>query len=460
MKLKGDMMEIYLGLPISFCLLMLSVFKNIFIGYTLIACWAIFAVISLKKGYPLKEIARMSFNGARQSFVVLRILTLIGAAIGIWMAAGTIPTIVYYSLRLTPLMPYTFALAVFVICCLTSFLIGTSFGTVGAVGIPLMIIARSGHANLNMIAGAIMAGAYFGDRCSPMSSSAYLVANLTGTNIFINIKSMLRSAVIPLLLSLGFYYALSVCHPLLAVNNSLAGALVKTFKAQPILLLPTMIILILSLCRVRIDISILISILSAAILGMLFQNYQWQQIVRYLIFGFHINAPGQLQKIIGGGGIFSMLETCLVIFVSCSLAGLFEGIKMFDVLKTMLASRRLTRHRLFGATSLVSVIAAAFGCSQTISVVMTKEIVQDCYNTLDNYQLALDLENTGIILSAIIPWNIAALMPTTALKVGTAGYIPYAFFIYILPITYFLTLAARATCFGKHRSEGAIPPVT
>jgi NhaC family Na+:H+ antiporter len=451
------MMEIYIGLPISFCLLIFSVFRNIFIGYTLITCWVLFALISLKKGYALKEIARMSFNGCRQSFVVLRILILIGAAIGIWMAAGTIPTIVYYSLRLTPLIPYTFALAVFVICCLTSFLIGTSFGTVGTVGIPLMIIARSGHANLNIIAGAIIAGAYFGDRCSPMSSSAYLVANLTRTNIFINIKNMLRSAIIPLLLSFAFYYTLSVYHPLQAINNSLAGALAKAFNIQLIMLLPAIIILVLSLCRVSIDISILTSILSAAVLGVLFQNHQWQQVFHYIIFGFRINTPGPLQNIITGGGIVSMLETCLVVFVSCSLAGLFEGIKMFEGLKNTLSSRHLTRHGLFGATSIVSVITAAFGCSQTVSVVMTKEIVKDCYNDLDNYQLALDLENSGIILSAIIPWNIAALMPTTALNVGTAGYIPYAFFIYILPITYFFILGAKNTSsrFGVRSSCGA-----
>jgi NhaC family Na+:H+ antiporter len=342
-------------------------------------------------------------------------------------------------------MPYTFALVAFVICCLASFLIGTSSGTASTVGLPLMIIARSGHANLNIIAGAVIAGAYFGDRCSPMSSSAYLVANLTGTNIFTNIKNMFRSAAIPLLLSLAFYYILSVRHPLGASDTSLAGALLKTFHIQLIMLLPTMIILILSICRINIDISILISILSAAVLGVLLQGHQWQQMLGYLVWGFKITAPGPLQHIFTGGGIVSMLKTCLVVFVSCSLAGLCSGIKMFDGLKKMLLNMRLSRPRLFGATSIVSVIAAAFGCSQTIAVVMTEEIVKDCYNALTEYQLALDLENSGIILSALIPWNIAALLMTTILNVGAAGYIPYAFFIYILPVTYIFILGKRNT---------------
>ena len=432
-------MELYIGLLISFCLLIYSVLKNLFIGYTLIACWLLFALISLKKGYKLKEIAIMSFHGGSQSFVVLKVLLLIGAVIGIWMASGTIPAIVYYCLKyITPVMPYTFALAAFLICCLTSFLIGTSFGTVSIVGIPLMIIARSGNVNLNIIAGAIIAGAYFGDRCSPMSSSAILVANLTKTNLFINIKNMLYSAAIPFALALAFYYTLSLSHPLQAINSTLPGELLKTFNIQVVLLLPAMIILILSLCKVQIDISILISILAASVLGMLFQHHQLKQVIDYLIFGFRLNSPGPLQNIIAGGGIVSMLKTCVVVFVSCSLAGIFTGIKMFDSLKAALLNMRLSRYKLFGVTSLVSIMTAAFGCSQTIAVVMTREIVKDCYHHLDNYQLALDLENTGIIIPALIPWNIAALVPTTTLNVSAAGYIPYASYLYLLPIAYFI----------------------
>ncbi|MGD0152757.1 MAG: Na+/H+ antiporter NhaC family protein [Thermacetogeniaceae bacterium] len=432
-------MEIYVGLVISFCLLIFSVLNNIFIGYMLIACWLLFTLIALKRGYTLKDIGRMSYGGGRQSFVVLKILVLIGAVIGIWMASGTIPAIVYYCLRyIIPVMPHIFALAVFLICCLTSLMIGTSFGTVSIVGIPLMIIARSGGVNLNIVAGAVIAGAYFGDRCSPMSSSAILVANLTKTNLFTNIRNMLYSSAVPFLLSLAFYYALSAVHPLKAISGNLPGELLKTFNIQAILLLPAILVLILSLCKVRIEISILIGILSASVLGMLIQNHQLKQVIDYLIFGFSLHGPSPLQGIISGGGIVSMLKTCVVVFVSCSLAGIFTGMKMFDNLQAALLGMRLTGHKLYGATSLVSIVTAAFGCNQTIAVVMTREIMQDCYDRLDSHQLALDLENTGIIICALIPWNIAALVPTTTMGVSAAGYIPYAFYLYILPVTYFI----------------------
>jgi Na+:H+ antiporter, NhaC family len=428
----------YAGLIISFLLLIFSVFKNIFIGYTLTACWILFAIISLKKGYSLNKIIRMSYNGGKKSFVVLKVFTLIGAVVGIWMASGTIPAIVYYCLKY--ITPSTFVLSAFIICCITSFLIGTSLGTVSVVGIPLMILARSGNTNLDIVTGAIIAGAYFGDRCSPMSSSAALIANLTETNIFINIKNMLYSSIIPFLLSLIFYYILSVSYPLRIVNNNLSGELLRIFNIQFIMLLPVAIILILSLCKVKIDISILLSILCASVLSIFTQNHQLKDVVYYIIFGFKIDYTSPLQSIIKGGGIFSMLKASFVIFVSCSIAGIFEEIKIFDNLKKLLLNMNLTEHKLFGITTIISILTAAFGCNQSIATVMTNEIMKDCYNKVDNYEFALHLENSGILIAALIPWNIAALVPTSTMNVSPTGYVIYAFYLYMFPFIYFIYL--------------------
>lgn len=431
-------MWIYIGLSISLLLLIFSVLKNIFIGYMLIICWVLFALISFKKGYTFNKIIKMSFDGGKQSFVVLKMFILIGAVIGSWMASGTIPSLIYYCLKY--INSSTFVLSSFIICCVTSFLIGTSLGTVSTVGIPLMIIARSGHVNLNIAAGAIIAGAYFGDRCSPVSSSASLVANLTKTDIYTNIKNMIYSSIIPFILSLIFYYAFSVSQPLKALNNNISGELLKTFKINYIMLIPAIIIVVLLLCKVKISMSISISILSASVLAVLFQNCQLKDVVYYIIFGFKMNSHNLLQDIIKGGGIISMVKPSLVIFVSCSLAGIFEGIKMFDKLKNLLLNLPSTKHTLFIITSMVSIVTAAFGCNQSIATVMTNKIMEGCYNNANKYQFALDLENSGILISALIPWNIAALVPTTTMNVSTTGYLPYAFYLYILPIIYFMRI--------------------
>lgn len=431
-------MKDYAGFLISFCLLIYCVLNNIYIGYALTACWILFALISYKKGYSLKEITKMSYAGGKKSFIVIKILILIGAIISIWMASGTIPAIIYYCLYY--MNPRIFILSAFIICCITSFIIGTALGTVSTVGIPLIIIARSGNISLNIVAGAIIAGAYFGDRCSPMSSSAALVSNLTRTDIFKNIKNMLRSSIVPLILTASFYYILSLQQPLTAIDSSLPKELIKVFNIKFILLLPAIIILVLSLCKVKTEFSIPISILCAAMLCLTFQSLQLKQVVYYMLFGFKTNSSPILENIIKGGGIFSMLKTCLVIFVSCCLAGIFQGTKIFDNLKVRLAEAQLSRASRFGAASVMSMLTAAFGCSQSIAVIMTSEILNESYNDDERYQLALDLENSGILLSALIPWNFAALIPTTTMNVSSYGYIPYAFYLYILPVIYFVCL--------------------
>lgn len=429
-------MEIYIGLLLSFLLIMYAVLNTIFIGYVLIICWIIFVLVSIKKGFKIKEILKMSLTGGKKAYVVLKVFLLIGAVVGVWMASGTIQTLVYYCIKY--ISPSLFVLFTFLICCITSFLIGTSLGTVSIVGIPLMIIAQSGNMNLNIIAGAIISGAYFGDRCSPMSSSAALVASLTKTDLFINIKNMLYSSIVPFLLAIVFYYIISMFHPLKIVNNNLSNEIIKTFRINLILLIPAAIILILSLCKIKIKTSISISIIAAIILAVLFQHYEVKEVLQYMIFGFKLNNNSPLGNIIKGGGVVSMLRVCLVVYVSCSLAGIFEGIKMFDKLKSSLLKMSLKGSRLFGATLMVSTLTAAFGCNQSIAMVMTNEIMKDCYDGADNYKFALHLENSGILISALIPWNLAALVPTTTLNVSTTGYLPYAFYLYILPIVYFI----------------------
>ena len=180
-------METVFGLVITFVMLMFSIYKGIFIGYPLLISFFIFVIISLRKGYSITAISKMAYDGGKKSFVVLKIFILIGAITAIWMSSGTVPSIVYYGINL--MNPNYFIFYAFIISSLVSFLLGTSLGTVSTVGLALIFMAKSGEVNTSISAGAIIAGAYFGDRCSPMSSSANLIANLTETELFINIKN-------------------------------------------------------------------------------------------------------------------------------------------------------------------------------------------------------------------------------------------------------------------------------
>ena len=157
--------------------------------------------------------------------------------------------------------------------------------------------------------------------------------------------------------------------------------------------------------------------------------------------GFHLDFDNPLYLIIKGGGIISMLRPAIVVFISCSLAGIFEGTKTLQSVEKLLLKAN-SRSSLFLYTTIVSILTAAFGSNQSIAAVLTASLMDKAYkqNSVDKYQMALDLENTGIVLSALIPWNLAAFVPTSTMDVSPVGFIPYAFYLYLLPITSYMIL--------------------
>lgn len=426
-------MDIIIGMFIMFCALIFSIYKRIFVGYPLILGFIIFVYISLKKGYSLHNIARMSFDGGKKAFVVLKILLLIGAITGTWMASGTVPAIIYYGIKY--MNPNFFILYSFIVSCVVSFLLGTALGTVGTVGIALILIAKSGNINVNIAAGAIIAGAYFGDRCSPMSSSANLVSNLTNTDIYKNISNMFKTSIIPFVLSIIIYLIISLKEPINFTKSTISNEIINTFNINWIILLPAIIILISSLCRVDVKLSMIISIASSFIISIVFQHYKPIEVIKFMVLGFQLNSPSALKSIIKGGGIISMWQASVVIFMSCALSGIFNGTNMLKSIENILMRAR-TRQKLFMYTTITSIATAALGCNQSISIVLTQSLMSKSYedNNIGSYQLATDLENTGIVLSALIPWNMAAFVPTLTMAVSSTGFIPYAFYLYLLPI--------------------------
>ncbi|WP_353107208.1 Na+/H+ antiporter NhaC family protein [Acetoanaerobium noterae] len=435
-------METVFGLVITFVMLMFSIYKGIFIGYPLLISFFIFVILSLHKGYSIKAISKMAYDGGKKSFVVLKIFILIGAITAVWMSSGTVPSIVYYGINL--MNPNYFIFYAFIISSLVSFLLGTSLGTVSTVGLALIVMAKSGEVNTNIAAGAIIAGAYFGDRCSPMSSSANLIANLTETELFINIKNMLKSAVLPFILSLILYFVVSLSSPLNTASGGIDKAIVKSFEISILALLPSIIILVLSIFRVNVKISMFLSIALASVLSIYIQDYKINEVLYFILMGFHLDFDNPLYLIIKGGGIISMLRPAIVVFISCSLAGIFEGTKTLQSVEKLLLKAN-SRSSLFLYTTIVSILTAAFGSNQSIAAVLTASLMDKAYkqNSVDKYQMALDLENTGIVLSALIPWNLAAFVPTSTMDVSPVGFIPYAFYLYLLPITSYAILRYR-----------------
>ncbi len=447
-------MDLLISIGIAFVALVYGVYRGIFIGYILSGCLLVFAVVAWRRGFSWQSIAVMAYRGGKKALIVLKIFLLIGAITAAWMASGTVPGIVYYGIQL--MNPNYFILYAFLISVVVSFLLGTSFGTISTVGISFMMMAKSGNVDTAIVAGALIAGAYFGDRCSPMSSSAHLVANLTKTDLYINIKNMFKSAGMPLALSVIFYGILSFQQPLNFSGTSIDSEISQVFTVHWTVLLPALMILILAAFRIDVKKSMMISIITAGAIAIVLQRYALWEILQYTVFGFKLSEQSTLYNIIKGGGILSMWKPSLVVFVSCALAGIFEGTEMLQYIERFLR-RANSKSAVFIYTILTSIATGAFGCSQSISIVLTNQLMEGTYTEreLDKHQLALDIENTSVVLAALIPWNIAALVPTTTMDVSSTAYIPFAIYLYLIPlwnVLYYRIMDRR-----YHKEKSALP---
>jgi len=415
-----------------FSSLLFSIYHDISIIYSLLLGLLGFSLLSLRRGYTLTNLFNMMVLGSKKSLIVIKIFVLIGAITAVWRASGTISFIVYYAIALVSAK--YFILSAFLLCCLVSFLLGTSFGTVGTIGVVLMVLAKGGNVDINMTAGAIIAGAYFGDRCSPMSSSANLIASLTDTKLYINIHNMMKTSILPFIISIAGYTYLSNVNPLSFYDTQMTDEILKSFDISIITLLPAAIILLLAAFRIDVKLSMGISILSGILIGLFVQHLSFSQMATYIMTGYTMEQGGFFANIIQGGGLYSMLKVALIVLISSSYSGIFEGTGLLQPIEHFF-ERLSAKISVFPTTILSSIATAAFSCNQTLAVMLTHQFAYKIYEKeqRNKYQLALDMENTVILLSAVIPWNIAGAVPAAALATDSA-FIPYAFYLFLVPL--------------------------
>ncbi|MEW8996126.1 Na+/H+ antiporter NhaC family protein [Clostridium sp.] len=435
-------MDVILGLIFSTIIFITVVIKNIDTVISLLMVLCIFFFIAIKRGVSINDGLRYLIEGGKESLGVLRIFVLIGAIVSLWMISGTVPAIVYYGINL--IHPSFFAISAFVLSAFISMLLGTSFGTIGTVGISLIVMARAGGGNTLIIAGAILSGAYLGDRASPMSSSANLVASITNTNLYDNIKRMTKTSIIPLIISLVLYLILSLFTPVNYSNSDILSQLTSTFNINVIALLPALIIIVLSLFKIEVKISMFISMLVAAIISFILQHATFSEIIKTAIFGFQLPASDPLYSIIKGGGILSMIKLAFIVFLSSALTGIFQGANMLDFIEKYL-NKIKRADTLFFTTIVTSIISAMVGCTQVLAVMLTKMAMNNTYSRLgyDKECLALDLENSAIVIAPLIPWNVAVLVPLTTLGVDARA-ILFAFYLILLPLISLMTIYLKS----------------
>lgn len=402
---------------------------NISILIALVAGYVLFAGFALKKGFSPKNVLQMSLEGLWSARNILITFALIGILTALWRASGTVPTIVTYSMSIV--RPEIFIVLTFLLNCLVSFLTGTAFGTAATMGCICMTVGKAMGADVLMIGGAILSGVFFGDRCSPVSTSALLVSELTGTDLYRNIKNMMKTAAVPFVLTCAIYTSVGfVLSGNVSGNMPDIGRMFSSvFRLEAVTLIPALVILLMSFAKMNVKITMTVSIIISAIVCAVIQNVSLPQMLGYSVFGYKTDTA-EISGMINGGGIVSMLKAAAIVSISSCYSGIFKRTGLLDSIGRLIAyiGRKTCT---FAAVTLTSVAASAVACNQTLAIMLTRQLCSDLES--DNEKLAAYLENSAVVIAPLIPWSIAGTVPLTSSGSPALSLIT-AFYLYFIPL--------------------------
>jgi len=407
--------------------LLVCLLLDVSILYALLLGLFLFLFYGQRRGFALSELGKMALEGVMKVKNILITFVLIGVLTALWRDAGVISVIVCYAARL--IHPPLFILMAFLLNCLISFLTGTAFGTAATMGVICMTIASALGVSPLPVGGAVLAGSFFGDRCSPVSTSALLVSELTKTSIFDNIRRMLRSCLVPLLISCGLYALWGFISTPSGDLPDLNALFSREFTLSWICLLPAAVLLILSLLKVNVKLAMALCILATLPVSLFIQHTPALHLPMVMFRGFQAADP-EVSSMLSGGGILSMLKVSAIVCLSSSYSGIFEKTGLLNAAQRGIDA--LTqRSTSFVSVLLTSILSGVVACNQTLTIMITHQL---CRQTEpDSQRLALYLEDTAVVISPLIPWSIACAVPLTTIGVSSSCVLT-AFFLYLLPL--------------------------
>ena len=406
-----------------------------------------FCAYTLYRRYTVGELFRMLWKGLKDSRTILVVFVLIGFLTAAWRAAGTIPCIVYYSA--SSMIPKYYLFLTFLLCCGMSALTGTSFGTVSTMGVICASLGLAMDIPVEYTGGAVMSGIYFGEQCSPMSSSALLVCELAETNIYRIIVKVLGHVILPLAVTGALYLFLGRNWGSVPANAQSAQIFASAFRLGAVTLVPAAIIILFSVFRLRVEFTMLVSILAASAICIAYQGMGVKELAVTLLRGYRSARP-ELAPLINGGGLWSMVDIGAIVAISSAYFGIFSSTPLLGNLKRWVENLA-GRSNVFFATVVVSVITCAVSCNQTLASMLTCEMTKTLVD--DKEELAVNLETSVIIIAGLIPWSIACAFPLSVVGAPKTSLL-YAVYLYLVPAWMILRAALRGERRGKRRISG------
>ncbi|QEY24835.1 Na+/H+ antiporter NhaC [Neisseria animalis] len=415
-------------------------------GYTIISLgWlphisvitAIVALIlyGLCRGLKYRDMQDGMVGAVMQGMGAVYLFFFIGLMVAALMMSGAIPTLMYYGFGL--ISPTYFYFSAFALCSVIGIAIGSSLSTCATVGVAFMGMATAFHADLAMTAGAVVSGAFFGDKMSPLSDTTGIAASIVGVDLFEHIKNMMYTTVPAWLISavLMLWVLPNAAAQDLNSVEVFRGQLEATGLVHGYSLIPFVLLVVLALLRVNAVVAMLFTVLAGLVVTYFHSTPDLQQLGAWFFSGYKLEgeAFADISRLISRGGLESMFFTQAIVVLGMSLGGLLFALGVIPALLDTVRAFLTT-----AARATVSVAATGLGINfligeQYLSILLAGKTFKPVYDRLGLHSrnLSRTLEDAGTVINPLVPWSVCGVFISQALGVPVWEYLPYAFFCYL-----------------------------
>jgi NhaC family Na+:H+ antiporter len=420
----------------------------------LLLCAAVAAFIGIfKQKIPYKTIEDGMIEAIGLSLQAVIILLVVGSLIGLWIVSGIVPTMIFYGLKL--INPTIFLPVCTIVCCLVSLSTGSSWSTSGTVGVALIAIGQTLGLPLGLVAGAVISGAYFGDKMSPLSDTTNLAPAMAGTDLFSHVRHMVYTSGPAIILTIIIFAVIGVFYtPNADIDSNIVVVmdLMKSkFFISPILFILPVLVIVLVFKKVPALPALFVGCLLGVVIALIFQRPLLASLSEgnlgftsmYKLF-FNVAFEGvklstnneMIDSLLSRGGMKGMMNTIWLIITAMIFGGALEKTKMLETIAMTLLKKVQSVAGLIAATLGSCIFVNISASDQYLSIVVPGRMFRKAYDDkgLDPKNLSRALEDAGTVTSVLVPWNTCGAYTSSVLGVATLTYLPFCFFNLLSPI--------------------------
>ncbi len=428
-------------------LLLVSLASMLIVGLTIykaplavimFLAWLLVNVFAIRLGYSYKELEDIGLKQVARSLQSVVIMLAVGVLISSWIAAGTVPTIIYYGLQI--MNPKYYLLATLVICAIVSLFTGTSWGSIGTVGVALLGIGISMGIHPGMIAGALISGSWFGDKLSPLSDTTNFQSGVMGVPLMTHVKHMLYTTIPAFVLSGIIFLFLgsgSIGSGDVGTISEISANLMKFFKISPITLIPLIVVIILLVKQQPASQAILIGGVLGMVIAIFYQRMDVELVLKSALTGFKYEFNDEFfNKLLNRGGMDSMTRTIQALIFTTGIGGMLREMDILKVIIEPISRKLKSTFSLIFSGMFVAYLSIAVTGSHMFASIMVQSTMLDLYkkNGLKPENASRITEDCGTLGVTLIPYGVTALFIVDTLGIPFSTYIPYVFFCFLSPL--------------------------